>query len=856
MKKVISILGLILYLSAATFGQKQVLTVVPQPLEYAFTAEKFGTDIPALQLIKFYKDTEPLTIAVNDLIKTFMLCKNVSVSARDNPIRILIGIPAGNDKFKNICKAKNLLPGKELGDEGYKLLIDSACIIISANYSKGLFYGIQSLNQIIRGAGNNYLPGLKITDRPAFKYRGVMDDISRGPVPTVDFIKYQIRRLAELKINLFMQYVEHVVKTKSHPAFAPKDGSITIAQWKELAEFARKYNITLAGSFQSFGHFNNILSTPEYARLGECGTLISPVNPESYNFLKDIYSEMVPAFGAPFFNINCDETFDLGKGASKKLADSIGYAGLYYRHIMKLYKILKKLNTETMMWGDILLEYPELLKKIPKDIIVATWTYDNLESYSKYILPIKEAGLKYFAAAGTLNSRKIFPDYRQTFGNINGFAQAAEKNDALGLLNTVWDDNGTALFANDWYGVAYGADKSWNPVSTDSADFDSRFNGGVYGALNNNFTAAIHLLGKLSGLEPTSGMNDNVLFGRVLPDSGKQLRISTDGWDKVSDFSNQAAGALNDCNLKFYPLDKKYIGFICKLYETLAEERFDIIKAAKSYAQVDSLINRNPDKTREAIIKSVYLLNRIIDKEYVLNSTYEQLWLNENHTYALDKVTGNYYKKIDAFRKVKNRLLESLKLLDSAQPPLSIDQAGLAVSVLTGKYFREWLVIKPLPDKDNNPVSQIDYLVAAGGECNTAPKVTDEFYYNSLKYRWTRIASQYEDIVDISDLFPDIRNCFVSYAFASVESDKDTTVNAMAGFAEGMQVFVNGKIIYSHSSAGVFLPDKYSLGLPLRKGKNNLMIKISGLRNDPRFTFRLTECGVVNRKNRYKINFD
>ena len=46
-------------------------------------------------------------------------------------------------------------------------------------------------------------------------------------------MKYQIRRLAELKINFFSFYIEHVVKTEKHPEFAPANGGISIEEWKE-----------------------------------------------------------------------------------------------------------------------------------------------------------------------------------------------------------------------------------------------------------------------------------------------------------------------------------------------------------------------------------------------------------------------------------------------------------------------------------------------------------------------------------------------------------------------------------------------------------------------------------------------
>ena len=76
--------------------------------------------------------------------------------------------------------------------------------------------------------------------------RVVMDDISRGPIPSNEYIKQQIRRYSELKINHMSYYIEHVVKTKSHPGFAP-DGGITVEEFQEISDYAADYHITVIG---------------------------------------------------------------------------------------------------------------------------------------------------------------------------------------------------------------------------------------------------------------------------------------------------------------------------------------------------------------------------------------------------------------------------------------------------------------------------------------------------------------------------------------------------------------------------------------------------------------------------------
>lgn len=832
------------------------MNVIPRPQKFRFTGENFLIKNSSVHFEIYCNEDKPLSIAVSEIkeiLKNIHNCKVDSKSISAN--KIILGIPEGNDRFRILCERLNILPEKNHGIESYKLLIDSSQIIISAVNTKGIFYGIQTLKQIVNSTETSYLPGVVISDWPSLKYRAVMDDISRGPVPTMDYIKYQIRRLAEIKVNMFMQYVEHVVKTKSHPEFAPADGSLTIEDLKDLSEYAARYNIKFVGNFQSFGHFDKILSTPEYAKLGESGTLLSPVNPDSYKFLSDIYSEMVPAFNAPFFFINCDETFDLGKGASKKLVDSLGYAEVYYMHIMKLYSILKKLNSGVMIWGDILLKYPELLKKIPKDIIVATWTYDDLDSYSKFIQPIKDAGLNYFVTTGVLNSGKLYPDYKQVFGNIAGFASAAENSGALGLINSVWD-GGTALFSNDWYGVTYGAEKSWNPDSGKRNSFNHRYNSAIYGAGNNNYTDAIWKLNELAQLLPTNAMNDKVLFQKIIPDSGKSLRISLFDWKKVINITLDVSNLLKHSKLKYNKRDKKYLQFYGNLYSYLAGERFSLIEDSKLYSLADSLQKSEPGKARTALVKILKSINGLAENELKLKNDFESLWLNENRTYSLSEISDKYDFKIHNLDDLKSKLLEALKDFDSHLPLSRKSDVRLSVSKLSGKYFTEWLMIKPITVKDDKNIFKKDYIAACGGEVNAAPKVTDEFYYDTVKYRWQRIASEYEDIISLKEIFPDNKKNEVTYAFATIESDIDTTVTAYTGFAGGEEIFLNGNPVFEKDYSEKIIPDEYKFSVQLRKGKNNILIKVSKTNNDWMFSFRIAGNGVTNHKNRYRIISD
>jgi len=94
-------------------------------------------------------------------------------------------------------------PPATLNDEGYVLLVSPNEAVVAGRTTAGTFYGVQTLKQLVRGEGAGaFIPSVKIADWPTMRWRGVSDDISRGPVPTVDYIKRQIRTEAFFKLNM------------------------------------------------------------------------------------------------------------------------------------------------------------------------------------------------------------------------------------------------------------------------------------------------------------------------------------------------------------------------------------------------------------------------------------------------------------------------------------------------------------------------------------------------------------------------------------------------------------------------------------------------------------------------------
>ncbi len=283
------------------------------------------------------------------------------------------------------------------------------------------------------------------------RWRAVSDDISRGPVPTVDYIKRQLRTFAAFKLNMHSFYMEHTFASESHPLIGPAGGSLTPAEIRELVGYAKRYHIELVPEQQTFGHLHKALKLEKYNELAEVpyGDVLSPQQPGSYKIVADWYRELDQLFPGKFFHIGADETFELGEGQSREVAKTRGVGAIYFEHLDRVRDVLKPYNRRLMFWGDIALNHPELIGNVPKDMIVMNWNYGPRDSFESRIKPFKDAGLDQFVCPGVGNWNQIFPNVDSASKNIVNFVRDGQAAEAMGMMNTTWDDDGEVAFRDD-----------------------------------------------------------------------------------------------------------------------------------------------------------------------------------------------------------------------------------------------------------------------------------------------------------------------------------------------------------------------------------------------------------------------
>ncbi len=387
--------------------------------------------------------------------------------------------------------------------EGYKIEILADSIEIYTATEAGSFYAIQTIKDL-SVIYNNKLPCCVVEDWPDFKRRGVYLDCSRGKVPKLSTLKQLVEKLAHWKINELQLYIENVFTFKKHPLIGKGYSPFTPTEIIELQEHCKKYHIKLVGSLASFGHFERILSLPKYQRLGELagfrgypgGTTLCPTNPGSIKLVSDLYSEFVPLFDAEDFNVCCDETWELGEGKSKKLADKIGKGEVYLQFLLEIYKLCQKYGKRMNVWADIVLKHPELLKKLPKDIVMLNWEYEQDGRNLYRTKEIAKAGTPFMVCPGTSSWLTHGTRLANAMGNVANFAKQGRKFGAEGLLNTDWGDNGHRnMLGVSLHSFAHGAAHSWNGKAVDDEKFTEKFCSSFFGQKNNNLAKIMKKLG-------------------------------------------------------------------------------------------------------------------------------------------------------------------------------------------------------------------------------------------------------------------------------------------------------------------------------------------------------------------------
>ena len=585
---------------------------------------------------------------------------------------------------------------EKLGEEGYVLRVSPEEVVAVARGDAGLFYAVQTVRQLIRAnrtADGKVLPCLTVRDWPALRWRCYQDDLTRGPSSRLATMQRDVDLGALVKLNVWTYYMEYQFAFAKHPKIGPPDGSFTPDDLRALVAYARPRHTAVMGNQQSFGHFSRILSHPEYAELRETGYLLTPVNEGSYRLLDDLYSEVLPLLPFEFFNVCCDETWGLGKGPSKALADKIGVGGVYVRHIRKVHELVKgKYGKRMMMWGDIILRHPKHLEEIPKDVVMLTWGYGPSASFEGQIVPFAKSGYEFFVCPGVSNWSRILPDFGVATTNIGHFVRDGVKHGAIGMLNTAWEDDGEALNAPKWHGHAWGAECAWTGSATPPEAFNRRIGAVVFGEKGDRFGQAIELLAQTHRLAGMRGMNNARFWQDDFTPRGAPASVRRQA-KRLLDVVQPAIEHLEACRKEAVANAEMLDYFLhgARRMELIGTRMLDGVAAAALYAQACAAPR---DQVPALLDQVAALVQKNRDATKALGEGFSRLWLAESKPYALDWTLRRYAAAEKRYAALAAKLEAAKTAAGKGQPLPDPYELGLAVPESLARRTRPHRVVE------------------------------------------------------------------------------------------------------------------------------------------------------------------
>lgn len=546
-------------------------------------------------------------------------------------------------------------------DQGYTIEAKKDRIVVAGASDAGLFYGVQTLRQLLQPEGKKlFVPEVSIRDWPTMRWRGVHDDLSRGPIARLDFLKEQIRILSEYKINMFSPYMEAVFAYPGMPLIAPADAALTPDDARDLVKYAAQYYVTVVPEQEAFGHLHNVLKYDLYSDLAETphGHVLAPGQEGSYVLIQKMFDELAKDFPGPFLHIGADETFELGRGQTKAKADEVGIGKVYLDYLSRITSILKPLNKRIMFWGDIAMKYPELLNILPKDVIAVAWSYSARPNFDNMLKPYKDNGLDLFVAPGANNWNVIFPNLDNAYPNISIFVRDGQKYGALGMLNTNWNDDGESFIGLTYAPFVLGAACSWQAGECNIQQFEQAYDWAFYRNTDTTFHDAILALNKANTLMHGAGLGESSnrylwidpfspagaqFAGRMMP-IAHELRIDTEtGLQSLLANRDRAkihADTLEPMIVAGYRLD--FLGMKVEYQQEMANEWTAMTtpdaQGGFNFRGMSDITGTNGrlEDLREALTRS--------------RDMYKDYYLKENHSYWLGNNLSRYDELINTIQ--------------------------------------------------------------------------------------------------------------------------------------------------------------------------------------------------------------
>jgi hexosaminidase len=264
-------------------------------------------------------------------------------------------------------------------EQAYRLTLASKAVKIEANAAPGLFYGVQTLLQLIRNRdGRLSLPQGEIIDWPDVQLRVIYWDDAHH-LERLEVLKHAVQEAAFFKINGFAIKLEGHFQYKNAPVIT-EPYALSPSELQELTDFALRYHVQLIPYLDAPAHVAFILKHPEYAALRafpNSNYEFCVTSPDTYKLLFGMFDDLLEANkGSKYFVLSTDEPYYVGLANSSQCeemsqAKKLGSVGkLLAEFVTKSANYLHDRGRTVIFWG----EYPLKSEDITALPTAQSWT--------------------------------------------------------------------------------------------------------------------------------------------------------------------------------------------------------------------------------------------------------------------------------------------------------------------------------------------------------------------------------------------------------------------------------------------------------------------------------------------------
>ncbi|MEK8126697.1 DUF4838 domain-containing protein [Paenibacillus filicis] len=378
-----------------------------------------------------------------------------------------------------------LLSGKR---EGYHLQADGTGIIIQALDSAGLFYGLQTLLQLVELY--EAIPAVEIVDWPDTALRCMNYDL-RQTYSKPELLHAYLADAARYKINSVLIEYEDKFPFEAYPDLAHPKHAIEAEQLEQLKQTAFLYFIEIIPLQQSFGHLEYVLRHENYKHLRETEKStgeLCPSKPESFELIKGLLGEIMDRHpDSRYIHLGCDEVYSLCECPDCQER----FEGVRERAFISFLNLLidhaASRGKTPIFWHDMLDKCPlEELQHLDKRSVAMIWIYNgrNIDAeVSALTAKFRELGIRVMGAPAVRSfdgaEHQNYPVIANRVDNLLQWNKTADK---LGIdcsVATNWTGPFSlgvpyGVFETTWYPMLLHADLCWNRGS-DTDTFIDRF---------------------------------------------------------------------------------------------------------------------------------------------------------------------------------------------------------------------------------------------------------------------------------------------------------------------------------------------------------------------------------------------